>query len=494
MPYLGRLIIFALGLNLAAGQASLPPQAVQSTGWNSSFQLSAEQLKLGNVTAEHGASINTMVNFDRSQLANGGAHEDSFYNVRTLPKSKWPRKPGQLIKLQEFTDPSHFSIPAQTAMSRIIYSTTNVNGTLVPASAYILWPYHPKNVNGPKNTSSSSAPVVLWTHGTSGFYANGAPSTHRGLFYENFVPFTLAEAGYAVVAPDYAGLGVSTSWDGTFIPHQYFASEASAGDALNALRAAQTAFPEKLSREFVVMGHSQGGSVAWRLSEILGRKNHKFDDVAKKHLGTIAAAPPTDLFGLSAGIGPFLSWIGKDLNQIYPHFNLSEWLTPLGVMRTELLNQLEGSQMVADFLLNSPGGIVQPDWKETAAVRSFGELANPGGKPIKGPLLILQGTADPVVSPNTTKSTVHKTCQRYPVDLELLTIQNGNHFATLNAARPTWLQWIEERFNHQPVVKAGCLQSELHSFLPQEHYQTTPNSFILWAGKSQWAYELPTAA
>lgn len=77
------------------------------------------------------------------------------------------------------------------------------------------------------------------------------------------MPFALAEAGYAVIAPDYAGLGVDASWDGTRIPHQYFVREAGAHDALNALQAARESFTKRLSTEFVAMGHSQGGAVAW---------------------------------------------------------------------------------------------------------------------------------------------------------------------------------------------------------------------------------------
>lgn len=492
--YLQRLIILALGVKLAKGQDTPLPPAIHSTGWNSSFELSAEQLKLGNLTADYGATINTIIKFDRSLLANGGAHEDEFYNVKNLSKDQWPTKPGKTIKLQEFTDPTPFSIPAKTALSRFVYSTTNANGTLIPASAYILWPYHAKRFIGRNNTSASSAPVVLWTHGTSGFYANGAPSTHRDLFYDNFVPFALAEAGYAVVAPDYAGLGVSTSWDGAFIPHQYFASRAGAGDALNALRAAQESFPKKLSNEYVVMGHSQGGAVAWSLAEMLGRKDHKFGDVAKGYLGTVAAAPPTDIFSLVAGIGPFLSWIGKDLDQIFPSFNLSDWLTPLGIRRTELVNQVEGSQMVTGHLLTPEDAIVQPDWKGTWSVQAFEKFANPGNMPFKGPMLVIQGAEDPVVQYNMTKTTVDNTCKRYPNNLEFLVLSGANHFSALNAGKQNWLQWIEDRFEHRTLARSGCVESQLNSFLPIQYYQITPNSFTLWAGKSQWSYELPTAA
>lgn len=494
MKYLQQLTVLALGLKLAMAQDEPLPPAIQSTGWNSSFALSGKQLKLGNLTTEYGTIINTIINFDRSQLANGGAHQDEFYNIQSLPKDHWPTKPGKTIRLQKFTDPSSFSIPPKTAMSRIVYSTTNTNGTLIPASAYILWPYSPKNLQSKSNASASTAPLVLWTHGTSGFYADGAPSTHRGLFYEDFVPFALAEAGYAVVAPDYAGLGVSTSWDGTFIPHQYFASETGAGDALNALRAAQESFPRELSDNYVVLGHSQGGAVAWSLSEILARKDHKFDDVAKGHLGTVAMAPPTDIFSLNAGIGPFLAWIGKDLKKIFPAFNLGDWLTPLGVRRTKLLNQVEGSQGVTSYLLTPEEEIVQPDWKNTWSVRAFGELANPGKMQFKGPMLVLQGMDDPVVTYNMTKATFESTCERYPNDLEFLNIPKANHFGVINAGKQSWLQWIEDRFTGQPLRKSGCFESELNSLLPQEYYQLTANSFTLWAGKSQWAYELPTAA
>ncbi|RHZ46898.1 putative secretory lipase [Aspergillus thermomutatus] len=367
--YLQHFAILVLGVRLVTSQA-ISAAATQSTGWNASFELSPKQLKLANLTSDQGAIINTITNFDRSQLANGGAHEDDFYNVRGLPRDQWPTEPGKTIKLQEFTDPSPFSIPAKTAMSRIIYSTTNANGTLIPASAYILWPFQPKVLRRKTHNSGLSAPVVLWTNGTSGFYANGAPSTHRGLFYADIVPFALAEAGYAVVAPDYAGLGVDVAWDGSRIPHQYFVRQAGAHGALNALRAARESFSKHMSSDYVVMGHSQGGSVAWGLSEILGRNDTKFENIGKG----------------------FLAWIAKDLNQIYPSFNLSDWFTPLGVSRIELLNQIEGSQMVTFAMFSPEEAILQPGWHETWYAKAFEELANPGKRPFKGPILLVQGT------------------------------------------------------------------------------------------------------
>ena len=481
------LLSHAVGSAVSQG---LP--AEQSTGWNSTFKLSPEQLQLANLSTAEGDVLNTIINFDRSQLVNGGPHEDDFYNVQNIPKDEIPTEPGKLIKLQEFTDPASYSIPPKTAISRIIYTTTDINGTLIPASAYILWPYQPKQFHNRLHNRSSAAPAVLWTHGTSGFYASGGPSTRRDLFYADYVPYALAEAGYAVIAPDYAGLGVGTSWDGSHIPHQYLVREAGAGDALNAMRAALESFPENLSHDYVAMGHSQGGAVAWGLSEVLARKDHAYKDIAKGHLGTVLAAPPTD--ALSVEAAPFLSWIGKDLDQIYPEFNLTDWFTPLGVSRTELLNQVEGSQFVSSYLFQPQDAILRPNWRDSSVVEKFEQLANPGRKPFKGPILLMHGVTDPVVSYEINVATVEDTCKQYPGDLEFLTVPDAGHFPVMRAAQQTWLRWIEDRFQGHRVAKCGCVKSRLDSFRPLDRYQKVSTSFWQWAGKAEWAYELPTAA
>lgn len=490
LKYRQYFVILIFGVQLATSQL-LSAAAEQSTGWNSSFELSPEQIKSAELTSEMSEIINTIVNFDRSQLANGGAHQDEFYNVRGIPKDQWPTEPGKIIKLQEFTDPSFFSIPPKTAMSRIVYSTTNLNNTLVPASAYILWPYHARTFRSRKSISGSSAPVVLWTHGTSGWYANGAPSTRRDLFYANIVPFALAEAGYAVVAPDYAGLGVDASWDGTRIPHQYFVREAGAHDALNALRAARGSFRKLLSSGYVVMGHSQGGAIAWGLAEILGRNDSKFKDVAKGYLGAVLAAPPADALG--SAFSGFLAWIAKDLDQIYPSFKLTEWFTELGVKRIQLLNELEGSQMVTFAMFGPEEALLKPDWRETPYSKDFEKLANPGNLKFKGPILLIHGTEDMTVPLNTTRIIAQETCNKFHGDLEFLAVPQGSHFSAMSAAQQSWLGWIEDRFENRTVARRGCVESQLNSLLPLKQYQPFVNSFLQWAGEPKWAYELPTA-
>ncbi|KAG5745179.1 hypothetical protein H9Q72_001030 [Fusarium xylarioides] len=301
------------------------------------------------------------------------------------------------------------------------------------ASAYILWPYTTKKIKG---VPDGEAPTVLWTHGTSGWYPTAAPSTHRSLFYQDFVTYALALAGYAVVAPDYAGLGVGTSWDRTTIPHQYGIYQAGGADALNALnalRAALAAFPERLTTDYVNVGHSQGGAVGWGVSELLAEKKEGFEDLVRGHLGTLLFAPLTDAFSLPAT--SITTWVGKYLNQVYPEFKLSDWLTPLGIDRVTLFNQVEGSQSVSSFLFTPENEIVQPDWMNTWSVAALKQIVNPGERPWKGPMLVIHGEKDPAVRYNASLATSRATCEKYPRDLEFLGVPGVSHFPGMYATR-----------------------------------------------------------
>ncbi|KAH8903671.1 alpha/beta-hydrolase [Coniochaeta sp. PMI_546] len=482
---------------LANGQASVFPIAeVESSTWNSSFKFTKEQIDLGRLTPELVTSLETILNFDRSQLANGGPSQDSFYKLPSNYSAKSPRNPGQVLKIQEFTDPNVYNIPAQTALSRILYSTTDFNGTLILASAAILWPFTPKKFSAGKGDKNiAKAPVVLWTHGTSGFYADGAPSAHRSLFYGDIIPFTLAQAGYVVVAPDYSGLGIDKSWDGSFIPHQYLIRNAAAGDALNAIRAVRNikTFSDKITDQYVVMGHSQGGAVAWAVSELLAQKPQKYSDCQAGHLGTIVFNP---FSGSLSEMGPeiFFPWVGKALDSIFPSFKLSYWLTDLGVARTQLLDQLQGGQFVSQVLFENATEIVNPAWNQTWYEEAVTPLTNPGKVPFKGPMILIEGTGDRGDSYNRNKAIWNATCRKYGGDFEFAGINGTGHFPTMDATRQMWLRWIEDRFEGKPVNVKGCATSELTSFLPAARYQSVTKSYFEWTGKPEWFYGVPAGS
>ncbi len=107
-------------------------------------------------------------------------------------------------------------------------------------------------------------------------------------------PFLLALQGMAVVAPDYAGLGISQLPNGQRISHNWINAPAQATDLANAIIAARKAFPLHLPAQgpFVSIGHSQGASAAWAFSERVANKP------IAGYKGTVAIAPPSRQFEL----------------------------------------------------------------------------------------------------------------------------------------------------------------------------------------------------
>lgn len=51
--------------------------------------------------------------------------------------------PGDLLKVEQHTDLTNYTVPSSLTMSRIMYASQNLNGTTVPATAFVLWPYAP---------------------------------------------------------------------------------------------------------------------------------------------------------------------------------------------------------------------------------------------------------------------------------------------------------------------------------------------------------------
>lgn len=172
--------------------------------------------------------------------------------------------PGGPLKIEYATNLTNYTVSGGLSMSRITYTTLDTHGRVLPASAYILWPYHAL-LDG----DEEGYDVTLWAHGTFRLFGPCAPSNYRSLQYHFMVPYLLSNQGMAVVAPDYAGLGVSSFANSTKIYHPCATSPAQANDMAYALIAARAPFPQYLkpAGSFIAMNHSQGGRVKWGFAE-----------------------------------------------------------------------------------------------------------------------------------------------------------------------------------------------------------------------------------
>lgn len=96
---------------------------------------------------------------------------------------------------------------------------------------------------------------MAWDHGTVGVADTAAPSWH-GLSYRNDDFFnTWLDAGFAIVATDYQGLGVPG-------PHPYMNVRPEAYSTLDAVRAALKSIPG-LANKILIAGYSQGAGAAF---------------------------------------------------------------------------------------------------------------------------------------------------------------------------------------------------------------------------------------
>ena len=453
-----------------------PPVGVQNNTFNSTYVLSDEVARDLELDADLAEAVETTVRFEQSNWAGGSVFDGDFY---TVPPNASALTPGSLIKVEQTTNISLYTIPPSLSLSRFVYQSENVNGSRVPVSAYVLWPFSPRqfpNVTG--------IPIVAYGHGTSGYSAEGAPSHIRNLWQQEHAPFPAALAGYAVIGTDYAGLGISRDWNGNLIPHQYGAAPACANDLLYSVQAAQAAWPGTFSNKFVLLGHSQGASCVWNAAQRLANQP------IEGYLGGIAAAPLTDLSAFtsqipSASLPSLLAGLGQAIHSIFPSFNISDFLTPLGIRFTNFLQtNIQGVASSRTTLFSHPN-LLNPSWNTSPHLPAFYSISSSGRKPFAGPLLVLQGEADEVINPNLTAKTVNETCQACPdSQLYFQTFPGTQHNPLMYASRLLWMEWIADRFREVPLDDGEgggrCERIVNEAVRPISGYQDAVRFYLQW--------------
>ncbi len=259
----------------------------------------------------------------------------------------------------------------------------------------------------------------------------------ENLWHHFQAPYQLALLGYVVVATDYAGLGVATDASGKSIVHEYISGPAQANDVLYSILAAQAAFPE-LSKEFVVLGSSEGGSAAWSFAQKMAC------EPLDGHLGTIALSPLTRLLSLpqDESIIPFLLlYLTPTLKANYGPFDPNEIFTLEGVGSLDTLANLQGCNIVLFQL----GGhdILKPGWQNNPSVQRYQAANINGGKEIRGPLLAIQGGDDPIIHTPTVETAVTETIEKFPdSQIEYPLLPNVTHASAMYAGLQIYLEWI----------------------------------------------------
>jgi pimeloyl-ACP methyl ester carboxylesterase len=456
---------------------SVPPALVpQNNTFNSNYILTAHQKSLANLSAVDAQNVEVAVNFERSNWATGSVYADPFYSE--LPNNSTTAKPGSLLKVEVTTNTTLYTIPPATALSRIVFMSETVNGTAVPASAYILWPYLPRSFG------NKTIPVIGWAHGNSGTFAECAPSHIRNLWYQFSAPYTMALDGYAVIGIDYAGLGVHKSASGANITYQATVNAAGANDLFYAVEAAQTAFPQ-LSRSFVMVGHSLGGGAAW------GAAERQAVRPVEGYLGAVAGSPVTNATALPLATQAVLYsgfLFADSVRSVFPTFDVSVIATAAGKAYLQLIRELQGCNSVflelIDAAIASGTELSPPNWLSDPTVQAWTKIGGSGGKEIAGPLLVLQGLVDTTVPEVLTTAAVEATRTAYPnASIEYLRFDGVDHVPVMYASQRIWLDWIADRFSGKPARSGytNATYQSANTVMPVESYQGNLNYFLEYA-------------
>lgn len=408
-------------------------------------------------------ALNKAHQFELTYRAHSSVTTDSFYEV---PPGSANTAPGTLLKHEKDTNTSLYTLAPNLSLSRFMYQSETSNGTLVPVSGYVLWPYIAK-------PHDDGYPMIVWAHGTSGIHPECAPSNVQNLWHHFQAPYQFALNGYAVVATDYAGLGVGVDANGNSIPHEYITAPAQANDVLNSIPAARQAFPE-LSADFCIAGSSEGGSAAWSCAEKL------VDRPVSGHLGTVPLSPLTRLVDLphTEPILPLLVLMMMPaLVAENPGFSPSEILDETGLKSLDFYNEAQGCNSILFNLPVTPDNLIQ-GWQDNPVIQKYQQVAAVGKKPISGPMLIATGGADPIIFNPTVTTTVNETAKMFPeAQLDYYLLPDVSHAPAMYAGWQMYSAWIADLFAGKKVAP-GLRTHAVNPIRPMSVQQTEANWYI----------------
>lgn len=320
---------------------------------------------------------------------------------------------------------------------RIVYYTTDVNGTVISASGLVLTPKEGKNNK-----------TVAWGHGTTGLADKCAPSGNLAVFWPEAVAAVtgLLKRGWTVAAPDYAGLGVSARLDNTPLPHPYFIGLSEARAVIDSVRAARN-LDRQLSTQYVVDGHSEGGQAALFTSELA--PSYDGDLVLR---GVVAIAPVSNVDYLAPYIPGtpnqgYMVMALTGLATVDPSIKVE---TLLAKPADDLLPVLESGCLVEILDRYAPltaqqlltGGTLPQ-----SVVDKLGRWDNPAQSPPSAPILLVQGTADAAVPYDVTAGMLLPELQAYSSSVELKVYDGADHEQAVFQSVSDVGKWIAARFS-----------------------------------------------
>jgi len=376
-----------------------------------------------------------------SLLHRGTPKLDAFYDT----PANLPATPGQLLRREPFSR----AMPDGSQAERILYTTTALDGTITTASALVIVP---------ESAPTDPWPVILWAHGTTGIARQCAPSNLADPLGAGAMPAQqeAIDQGWAIVAPDYLGLGGEG-------PHPYLVGAPVAQSSLDAVRAARQMNDLALSEKTVAWGHSQGGAVAlW-----IGIESATYaPDVPLD--GIVAMAPASNLPAVAGATEPnriaqlFGVFIIEAYARVYADVHAADYVRPAARAVVESVAERCLSEPAT---LVSVGAIISGEPLNSRPLMDgpLGErlIENVPDEPTGLPTMLAQGLSDSIILPASQAEFVTEMCAAGQV-IESYTYAGRDHLGVVaddSPLIPDLLSWTANRFAGAPGA-TSCLTTE----------------------------------
>ncbi len=345
------------------------------------------------------------------------------------------------------------------AISELItYRMPSVGGGVTQATAAVLVPPGPAPEGG--------FPLIGWGHQSTGVADRCAPSVTDDLAGRAAYLNTFLENGFAVVAPDYEGLGV----DGV---HPYLHLASAGRSIVYAIDAAVQQYPD-LSSRYAVVGHSQGGHAA------LGAGEHSNEVADVELVGIVAIAPASNFRQQHQILGSairdtsrsladraraattqllFSAFVASGIDAVEPALDVD---TFFGLDGADLLNGVD-TECVAGIREIAVASVVGPlafdgnvDSVIANSIVDIPEVAQfladnePGTTTIPVPVLLLQGLLDSVVFPESTSMLDNLLRNINNTESSLIQYPSADHSSVVDVSEAEVLNFLFQVLVNQP--------------------------------------------
>ena len=358
--------------------------------------------------------------------------------LTSAPAAGAPATAGTVLSAEDITDRPDAKVAGAGKVVAVTYLSPQSDGTLVPVRATIMIPSAQAPAGGYR--------VLAYGHGTAGLGDDCTVTDrmgHQGRYDEWLGPWL--KKGYVIAATEYAGIG------GPGV-HAYLDGDVAGKNVIDSVRAARTVTPRfadaQVSRGFVSSGGSQGGHAALWAGHLAPSYAPELTNV-----GVAATSPPVDIADYFSAIRPgippvevpdyvtYFSYVLAGLKVARPDVDVDSYLTPQGrkvVKDAQTLCYPNQGRATKGMTV---GQLVARPFNEGPLIPALRSVTSVPEKGYPAPILVQQGTLDPVAFAPLTQQWVDR-AKANQVNVDLRTDQAGHGVGVY--AETTALSWSEK--------------------------------------------------